>query len=215
MDSASPELVRAWQLYFKQRGGAGPTLPPDVLPVVILDDNSAGPFCAYRPFQAGATYVAQAGVYSKIGIQNTDDRFTVGSGIVGASGVPRSVVVVDRVIISKDAVAGGDFYATLTHQNLFPMDFDIGPVADVSPQKDPDSQFTRPQLGNVHIGFRQVGAALMGDNSGKLPGFTQDQLPHQADGPWIIGPGGIFYIERDVVNSSFSVYFRGRYYAAP
>lgn len=210
-----PELSRAWEGYFAQRGGEGASVPAQILPVVLLDDSSRGPYPPYRSFQAGLIASPTAGVFSRVGLQNVD-RFPVGGGLLGTTGVPSSVAVVDWILVTRDGTAGGNFFATITHHNLNPMDVGTqAPAADTAPEKDPSAGATRPQLGNVNVGLRQLGAVLIGDQSGILPGVDADLLVHRVDGPWILGPGQILYIERNIVNVGHTVYFRGRYYPAP
>jgi len=210
-----PELARAWEGYFSQRGGEGPDAPAQALSVIVLDDNSKGPYPPYRSFQGGLVVSPTPAIIGQIGIQNGDAGFTPLVGLVGTTGVPKSVVVIDWLIVARDATAGGDFFVTLTHNNLKPISTANAPVADTAPEKDPTSGATRPQIGNVFVGVRNVDAALIGDQSGQLPGFTQDTLPHRVDGPWMLGPGQILYVERNLVNTGFTAYFRGRYYPAP
>ena len=210
MDAASPELARAWQLYFRQRGGSGPSLPPDVLPVVILDDNTLGPYPPYRSFMASARATPIGGVYARVGIKNCDG-FPVGGGLLGTPSVPRSVAVIDWLIYYGPAGAG-EIFLTLTHHNLNDIDGVVNDVDDTAPEKDPTPGATRPQLGNVRTGPRITGATLFGNVL--VPGVV-DGLPRRIDGPWVLGPGQILYVERNLVNSQLDVHFRGRFYQAP
>jgi len=214
MDVMSPELARAWQQYFRQKGGIGPTLPPELIPVVVIDDNSDGPYPPCRIWVAGQIVAATAGVPPRLGIQNVDG-FPIGGGLLGTSGVPRSVVVVDKILIQRDATVAGDFFAGITHHNLNPIDGASQAADDSGPEKDPTPGATRPSLGNVVCGQRVTGAAFIFGTNNILPGFAADVLPHIADGPWLLGPGQILYVERNLANVGMVVAFRGRYYSAP
>ena len=66
------ELARAWQSYFRQKGGAAPTIPGELLPVVIMDDNTNGPFPPCRTWFAGNTQIAVAAQFSYFIMSNSD-----------------------------------------------------------------------------------------------------------------------------------------------
>ena len=180
---------------------------------VILDDNSDGPYPPYRSWNASVLSVATAGVYARCGIKNVDG-FPVGAGLLGTSSVPRSVAVVDW-LIAYSPPGAGDLFVTLTHHNLADMTAPTD-VDDTAPEKDPTPGATRPQLGNVRGGVRLTDAVLLGNV--KLPGHVDPvapAIPRRVDGPWILGPGQILYIERNLANSQLEVYFRGRFYQSP
>jgi hypothetical protein len=210
-----PELALGWERYFTQKSGLSPDVPGQVLPVVVMDDNSRGPYPAYRMWQAGynPASLVGAGVLSRWGIMNTDGFVPAGSGQT-VQGQPGSVCVVEYIILMRDATAGGDFFLTFTHTNNFP--FDAGSaalVADINPQKDVIAQ-ARPTFANVQVGARLNAATIIGDYSGILPGHC-DGVVRRVDGPWILGPGQILYVERSQVTAGFTPYARGRYYSAP
>src|SRR5712671_1055455 len=111
-----PELAAAWQKYFTQKSGLSPDIPGQILPVVILDDNSRGPYQAYRGWHAGVAIGAFAGNYSYCGIANVDDPAK-----------QKSVIVVDE-IWAKSPVAATDFLVSLTTQTQPSLAF--SPAAD-------------------------------------------------------------------------------------
>ena len=208
-----PELARAYQQYYGEKGGASPNVARDILSVVVVDDNSKGPYPASRTWQAGSILTSTAATYPRWGIQNADG-FAPGSGLLGTSGVPRSVVVVDRVTMLRDATAGGDFFIGISHHNLFPLEDSFVGVDDTSPEKDPTAGATRPQLGNVQTGRRRINGVAILDTNSLIPGGTDGQQ-HIELGPWVLGPGQILYVERNLVNVGFFISARGRYYPAP
>lgn len=215
-----PELARTYEQYFGEKGGAAAAVAHEILPVVIADDSSKGPYPPYRPWQAGGIVSPVAGVYPRAGIQN-GDGFPFAGGLLGTSGVPRSVVVVDWLQVIRDATVGGEIFVGITHHNLFPLTDNGVSVEDAAPEKDPTAGSTRPKLGNVFYGERQVNAVGILGNANVIPGGTgtlataNDPKAMRFDGPWILGPGQILLVERNLANSGFTVSFRGRYYPAP
>jgi len=209
MDAASPEFARAWQLYFKQRGGVGPTLPPDVMPVMVLDDNSAGPYPPYRPWFAGLINIAGgAGLRTAIGVMNQEGT-PAGGGIVGTSQV-RSVVVVDFIrFVSTDAgvAAPVDIALVMGEPNNTPLLLNIQVVDDAAPEKDPTSS-VQPRIGMVAIGSRN---SLTFTNQQRVP--VRTMLPQDLKGPFILGPQQILYVEQTALLGTLSCFFQGRYYA--
>ena len=203
MDAAHPELVRAWQYYFGQRGGAGPSLPPDVLPTIILDDNSRGPWAPYRSWFTSQIVGASAGTRSAAGVMNADG-LTVGGG---AQTLPpiKSAVVVDEVRW-RCQTASFVFFA-ISNINVSPLDGTGDKSAsDAQPEKDPGAlQF--PRIGNVFSGLRHDAGQLGFDGPPEL-----DALPHEIAGPWILGPGQILWVQENLANDPLHVFFRGRYY---
>lgn len=175
-----------------------------------MDNNTYGPYPGCRLWQAAYHFVAQAGVYAKIGLKNVDNGFSVGAGLLGLNTTNRSAVVVDEIIV-KTPAAGGDVYATISHHNLADMDFDGGAADDIAPEKDPANASTQPTVGNVHVGLRQTGLLVGNANNSRLPGFA-DALSHTCRRGWVLGPGQILYVQRDVVTTDFDVSFSGRYY---
>jgi hypothetical protein len=116
--------------------------------------------------------------------------------------------------VFRDATPGGDFFVGITHHNLFPLTDNGVAVDDAAPEKDPTAGATRPKLGNVFYGERQVNAVSILGNPNVIPGGA-DGNAHRFDGPWVLGPGQILMLERNLVNSGFWCSFRGRYYPAP
>src|SRR6185437_13624076 len=112
------ELVRAWENYFRQRGGASPNIPQEVLPVVLLDDNA--PYPAFRAWVGSRTSAALAGNFSYVGVQNADPAGT------------RSVVVVEEIIWRPSVAA--DVTVCLTLPATAPLGT-LGAADDVTEDK--------------------------------------------------------------------------------
>lgn len=206
MDAAHPELVRAWQLYFGQRGGAGPSLPPDVLPTIVLDDNSNGPYPPYRPWFTSQLRGAVAGQRSACGVANVDG-FIVGGGVQTIQPI-RSAVVVDQVRWRVQVAGGSNILVAISTLNANPFDGTSDkPVDDAAPEKDPGNLLAFPRIGNVFSGIRSD-VGQLGDSG---PPNT-DLLTNELMGPWILGPGQVLWIQENVLNDALQVYFRGRYY---
>jgi len=200
MDAAHPDLVRAWQLYFGQRGGAGPSLPPDVLPVIVLDDNTGWP--PHQPFFSQNICTAVAGQRSSVGIANVDGYSTTGGTQVIQP--IKSAAVIDK-ILWRCGVAS-DILIAISTLNLNPFTFGDKAVDDAHPAKDViGAQF--PRIGNVFTGTRTQ-AAQLGDSG---PCYL-DALTHELNGQWILGPGQVLYVQENVLADLFQVYFQGRYY---
>lgn len=185
------ELVRAWEHYFRQKGGAAPVVPADILPVVIMDDNTRGPYPAYRAWVGGNQADAVAAQYSYVGVINQDDP------------AQKSCVVVDEVIFrtttTDDAWIGCTTKAILALGTL-------SNVVDVAEEKDAaPSDF--PRLGNVQIGLLRSAQNQVGT---KIPNgaITYQRLP----GPWTLGPQAVLYLQTVIVNNTLIAFFRGRYY---
>lgn len=187
----SPELARAWQQYFRVRGGAAPTLPSDILPVVILDDNSRGPYAAHRAWVAGIGQGALAANFTFVGILNADP--------LGAS---RSAVVVDQIYVRL--LVADDMAIGLTTPGVVPLAGPLQSVADAI--QDKEATTGAPLLGNVQVGqVQQVAAfgSLFPNNTTTL---------QRIDGPWTLGPQTELVIRPLSVNAAIAAFFRGRYY---
>jgi len=207
MDAARAELVRAWQLYFGQRGGAGPTLPPDVLPVIVLDDNSAGPYPPYRPWHTGGVDAAVAGQRSAVGVANYDG-VALGGGLQTIQPI-RSAVVVD--FIRYRCEAASDVFVAITNINTNPFEGGSEVTADdAAPEKDP-SPLGNPKIGNVMRGTLSQ-AAQLGSGSMISSDDVGDIFPHDIPGPFVLGPGQILYVQENLLASGLRAWFRGRYY---
>ncbi|HVS61735.1 MAG TPA: hypothetical protein VHE82_13680 [Gemmatimonadaceae bacterium] len=187
----SPELVRAWELYFRSRGGETPNVPSDILPVVILDDNSRGPYPPYRTWVASRTQGPVIAQWPQIGIVNLDVNSQ------------KSVVVIDE--ISLRASATDNFAVLLTTLAILNLATPV-PVSDCAMEKD-QAATNQPKLGNVES--RMLSNA--GDMGGDIyPGGSLSVITIR--GPWTIGPGGLFAVQTAAQNETLSAFFRGRYY---
>lgn len=206
MDAASPEFARAWQLYFKQRGGVGPTLPPEVVPVVIMDDNSLGPYVVFRPWFAGLSVAGVAGQRSALLIQNSDGGQS-GGGVVGTQTV-KSMVVVDRVsfVSSDGAAAAIDVKIRISDTNTEAIT--IGALQADDASGDPTGLLGGgPRVGNVQIGGRNA-ASILGGQLYPVRSVQQ----HILLGPWCLQPQQVLVICQEVNVGVIAGLAQGRYY---
>lgn len=189
-----PEMDRAWENYFQQRGGEGTTSPAQILPVVIMDDTSQGPYSPCIPWMAGDFVGALAANYSYLGIINSDSQ---------GGGQAKSALVVDEIIY---AVTGGNIVLGLILPGSLVL-ADIGLVERRA--MEPELQVSdRPRLGNAKLQQLQSVVALGGV---LVPGSASY---NQLRGPWVLGPQSQLVV-RGPINNSLYAFFRGRYYPAP
>lgn len=192
MDPLKPELDRAYQQYFGQRGGVAPDLAGQVLPVVVMDDSSMGPYPPCRIWEIGSTLGAVAAQFAYQGILNAD------------AANAKSAVVVDYVIVGLTTAP--DFVGLgITTAASLPLGT-LANVEDCAPEKEQPGTFGAA-LGNVQRGQLNQVAAL-----GQIAGPYLVNTGYRIDGPWILGPGQIFFIRSGSVNQTISGFFRGRYY---
>ena len=190
-----PELARAWESYFTQRGGIAPDVPAQALPVVILDDNSKGPYPAYRSFFGGLPEPALAANYSYVFAINNDPLDS------------KSVMVVDEIVFESNAA--GPIIVGLT--NLTTFNFGSLPMDDAVGEKNPVG-VDRPQMSNVKVGGAQSPLVLGGASfPGGAAAYTSGRIP----GPFTLQGQGIVFVRHSVIASLMTAYFRGRYYPAP
>jgi hypothetical protein len=195
-----PELSRAFEDYFGRRGGATPNVPNEIVPVVIMDDNTKGPYVGCRHWVYGFFRVALAGNFSFAGVENTDPL---------SSGGEFSACVVDRILVEAinfGAAVGVDYIMG----NVFQSGFVLadGPVRDVITDKELAFTTGDPQFGNVKGG---VSAALASPVNTWVPGGPAGTVT-RLDGPWVLGPGQSLIISPTIVNCGILAHFRGRYY---
>jgi len=194
-----PELATAWERYFAQKGGLSPDVPGQILPVVIMDDTSLGPYFGYRGWYGSHLQSANVGVFSYLGVLNTDDLAV------------KSAVVVDEIRF-RNPSAGDDIVIMLVAQSLLAMT-GLTPVDDASIEKEPTG-FNQPKVGNVVTAHNAASAVALGavqfPNQASPGANTQ---PGFAPGPWVISPGMMLLIRPTVVNETLLAYFRGRYYS--
>ena len=190
-----PELDRAWQQYFTQRGGVGPDVPAQVLPVIVIDDNSKGPFPPYRGLYFGGILGALAANFSYAGIKNQDPLLQT-----------KSAVVIDYAVV-RNSTAQDDFVCGITdgsQMNLNPY----ANVGDVSGEKEQPAIFG-PVIGNVQGGT--LNSAGIFGGIGLHPGGPITQGV-RIDGPWVLGPQNIFVVRPLNLAEGIVAFFRGRYY---
>jgi hypothetical protein len=194
-----PELSRAFEDYFGRRGGETPNIPSEIVPVVIMDDNSKGPYVGCRHWMFGTNAGPSVGNLSIIGIENTDP--------IGAQ---LSAVVIDWIVAE---VAGGvvaDFLMGIVYMSQVVLA--DGAVRDIVTDKDLGMSTGDPSFGNVKGGTRaQAGQPV----ATVYPGNSiANGIPTRIEGPIILGPQQEFLIIPSIVNTGITAHFRGRYYPA-
>jgi len=189
------ELARAWQSYFRTKGGAGPNVAGDILATINFDDSAAYP--PFRAWYSGHTLGGTAAVFSYLGWQNTDP-----------SGV-KSVCVIDAIVAGVTGTADLSM-GILTSGTLGALSA-TAPVQDRAEEKD-QAPTDLPSLGNVIRGSFQ---SATGYGNILHPGGVATPSPGvEIKGPWTLGPQAIFVIRPTVLNIGLTCYARGRYYPA-
>lgn len=191
----APELARAWENYFRQRGGIAPDAVAQALPVIILDDNSKGPYPPYRSWFAGRAQGLVAAQFTYIGIANNDP-------LPG-----HSVAVVDEISFRINT-AVDDLVVLIESIATFPIANPLA-VKDAAPEKD-QAPSDQPLLGNV-----VTTATNSATNLGLDIYPSGSQILQVLRGPWTLGPGEQLLLHPNTVANAMFAYFRGRYYAAP
>ena len=199
----SPELARAWEDFFKQRGGTGPDVPAQILPVVLMDDNSRGPYPPGRPWAAGRISSANAGIFNYLLIINTD------------TGNQKSIVVVDEIRVRIPNLTEDDVVVGVGAQSDIPGTSFV-PVDETSSRESPVAGGGRP-LGNVILGQNFALAVALGNVvvPNQNQGAGGSLAPLILQGPWCIPIGAQLFIRPANPNEGICAYFRGRYYSAP
>lgn len=199
------ELVRAWESYFRQKGGVSPRVVAEVVPVVVMDDNSTGPYPAYRMWHAGSVLAVGINSQAIVAIVNNDPITT------------RSAVVVDRIVLgmrgSIDPAQGIAWFIGILRVSDKSLSF--APARDSAGEKDPTSAQTFDQpFGNVQFasGSAAAGPALV---STPYPAAAID-VPQVIEGRFILGPQQQLICSYSVggIAGGIVPFFRGRYYAA-
>lgn len=193
------ELARQYLQYFGEKGADTPALAREIIPVVIMDDGSEGPYAPSIRWHAAAELTSSAGNFAYVGIVNNDP----------INAAP-SVVVVDR-IFAQNLTAALEFVVGIAPKTGGPVNLALGAVRDTDSGKDPASQ-TDPLLSNVQIGVGQ--AAPAGVIATQFP-KTAVGVTAEIPGTFIIRPQGALLLTVNAVASGLRVYFRGRYYPAP
>lgn len=188
-----PELDRAWEQLFNQRGGEGLTIPAQALPVVIMDNNALGPYPPCRSWMQGTLLAGLAANFGYIGILNNDAKGD------------KSACVID-FIIARQITAQDDWIIGITDLTTVPLST-LAPVSDCATEKDPAGMFG-PSLANVQRGALK---SASGVGSTVVPG-APITTGTRIDGPWVIPPQGVFFIRPLTIANGLSVYFKGRYY---
>lgn len=192
---AQLELVRAWQNYFRIKGGESPRAPADILPVIQFDDNAAFP--PYRAWYSGHTLGGTAAVFSYLGWQNTDAVTT------------RSVMVIDEIAVALTGAADLSL-GIVTVATLGALGA-TAPVQDRAEEKD-QQPTDLPAIGNVIRGSAQWAT---GYGNTLHPGAAAaGPCPLKITGPFAIGPQAILVVRPTVQNIGITAYAVGRYYPA-
>ncbi len=209
---APGNILTAFESFFRviAFGVLPPGVKPEIEPMVLLDDNSKGPYPIYRPFTCEYRQVGGGGQFTEIVIVNLDDATT------------HSVVVIDWLLVAV-TVAGTDVLFAVrpvlpTLQGITPtllltnggVAFDQGAERD----RAPSDGIHIPNVGIYAyvLAAQQLASGIGGGaNATLLPGYG-DVLPHGVDGPWMLGPGSMLQLMPAAVNVGLTVYARGRYY---
>lgn len=183
------ELVRAYQEYFRFKGGDSLDISSQIVPVVVLDQ--ALPYPSSRLWETGQnspSFVAEFSYFAIVNVDTTDKN---------------SVGVVDKLVLRL----GG---ASRAGVGVLAVSFIPGGSA--APVNDRDSSKQAPtslQFGNLVAQVGHTAGFLLGNT--KVP--YNDALPHELLGPWLIAPGTALVVQGDAANTTLDVYSQGRYYA--
>jgi hypothetical protein len=188
------ELGRAFEAYFGVRGGVVPGVPAELVPVIILDDQSAGPYPAHRVWHGALNQAASAGNFSTCTIQNEDAQGNKSAVVIDRIFVRVTVANDVIVTVGRVAVEGG------------------GPgayVQDAAAEKDQQPSLA-PQNGTV--AFRSsIPAAAYPGTIFPVGTLASVEIP----GPFILGPQELLSLQPNAVNVGIFVWARGRHYSAP
>lgn len=188
-----PELARAWEAYFVEKGGEAARVDASVVPVVIMDDNSKGPYPSSRVWMAGTVVAGLAANFTYIGIVNDD-----------ALGI-RSALVIDEIVV-RQVTATDDFIISVSDQSTFILGT-LAALSDVAAEKDPGG-FFGASMSNGKRGSAQTASGI---GSTLVPGGPITQAT-TLRGPWILGPQANFFVRPLTIANGLAAYFRGRYY---
>jgi len=200
----SPALSRAWENYFGQKGGQTPGVMADVVPVIIIDDDSQGPYPPHRRWAQGGAQIGGVGTYAYGSIGLNDDPTK-----------QKSVAVVDTFLyrtsdgcgVSIDLVNG----ARLGGPQVFGA-----PAIDV--QSDMNALGAQMLMSNVGQGngtTTQPAGGLflprgpLGTGAG---GPVMREVPRNLK--WIIGGGWYLLFNPENPNVTMEWLISGRYYAS-
>ena len=192
------ELGRAWQAYFRERGGELPSIPSEIVPVLILDDNSKGPYPPCRHWHATIQTAQSAGNFTFAGILNNDDSKST-----------FSCCVVDRLFVKANLGIASDYVLGVSGAAV--PNLATGGVRECileKEQKNVAGNITDPLFNNVQAGSGANASSLV---TSSFPGGAFG-IVSEIPGPFVIGPQQQFVIASGIVNNGIFVYFRGRYY---
>lgn len=201
MPEGSSDLIRAARSYFRVKGSA-----LDVVPVVVIDDNSRGPIPAYRVWYASAILGAVAAQYAYGWITNEDGV----QGQIAPTGPGKSAVVVDEIYV-KAVTAVDDYFISISRKGSITSG--ISAKANDAAQAPEADLVTNPLFGNVTVNQTNQAGQLWGNNSQVFPGGALG-IVTRIPGPFVLPPQGILAINPASLANSMIVHFRGRYYPA-
>lgn len=200
---SSSDLIRSVANYFRVKG-----TPVEAVPVVILDDNSKGPFPPCRHWYGSGLSGPVAAQWSYVWATNEDGR----EGQIAPTGLGKSVMVVDEIFV-KAQTAVDDFVIAISRKgSILPTTTTLANDASEEKALDPT---TNPVFGNVTLNRnQQAGQLWLGNNSQVWPATFTAGTVVRIPGPFTLGPQGLLAIAPSLVNNGIFAMFRGRYYAA-
>lgn len=197
------DLIRAVANYLRIKGD-----PPEAVPVILIDDNSKGPYPPCRVWYGSSLSPNVAAQYSYAWVTNEDGV----EGQIAPTGRGKSVMVVDDIYV-KSLTAVDDFVIAITRKgSILPTTTTL--ANDASEEKAVETS-TNPVFGNVTINRnQQAGQLWLGNNSQVMPATYIAGTLHRIPGPFTLGPQGILAVAPSTVNNGIFAFFRGRYYPA-
>jgi hypothetical protein len=204
-------LSAAWARFFRFPSFADSpaSVAVEIVPTILLDDNSNGPCPVYRPFTGSLNANGGAATWPEIQIVNADPD---GSN---------SVLAIDWFLF---ITSGGSY---ISHGILPPNSGGAGPVDgpflaangmlffDQGSEREgpPGANVNAPRLANQGMWGHQVAAPrTLSENVNSTDFPNGDTNPHRIDGPWLLGPGSALYVLTETQNIGLRLYVRGRYY---
>jgi hypothetical protein len=203
MPEGASDLIRAVRSYFRFKGQA-----LDTVPVVVIDDNSKGPFPPYRAWYGGAILAGVAAQYAYGWVTNEDGK----PGQIAPAGPGKSAVIVDE-IFAVCTTAVDDYFISMSKKGSPAAPAVTALANDAAQEKVLDEPVTNPQFGNVTINQVNQPGQLWGNNSQRFPGGALG-IVTRIPGPFVLGPQGVLAINPATLANSMLVFFRGRYYSA-
>ena len=202
----NPDLVRAFQAYFRTKGDS-PRAVSEILPVVVLDDNSRGPYPPYRAWYASGFSVKTAAEYSYAWVTNEDGV----PGQIAPTGIGKSSLVVDD-IYCKPLDAADDYVVCISRKGSITAD-SSDRVNDRAEEKALETS-TNPVFGNVTVNVKHQPGQLFRSSSQLWPAEFVVGKVTRIKGPFTVGPQGLVAVCPSLLNNGILAMFVGRYYGA-